>query len=184
MPVRFSSAPPPQIEGNDPLRVYLDQQFRNVANSQEEEILEGFSILLDVADNVVANTVIETPILNFANSASTAVIAVDPVLGTITLPGQAGFVLINSWVLVNQVTANRDFTVQLVVEINGTWSIIGTGYIPQQGADVSVAMSASVIRVVAADTVFRWGLLLDNQASAEFQIINSSFEIEYLTARG
>ncbi len=186
MAVRFTPAPPPQIENNNPLRVYLDQQFRNVANSQPEELLEGLAVLSGSADNVIANNVTETAIVNYARSFSTAIIEADPVLGTMTLPNQPGIVSLTVWTSLNQVTASRDFTVQLKLEINGSWAdpILASGYLPQQGSDAHLGLSMSGAIDIAGGEVLRMGLLLDNQASAEFAISDGTFELQYLSLRG
>ena len=184
MPVRFTQSPPPQIPDNDPLRVYLDEQFRRVAHSQEEEELQGFALLYGNADDVVANDTSETPIVNYADSFAIGVIGVDPLLGTMTLPGKAGLIAISAWITLNQVTNTRNFTVQLMIEVDGIWGLLGSAYIPQNAQDVDVGISASLTRSVTGGEVVRFGLLLDGASPATFQVIASSFEIKYLTVRG
>ena len=180
---RYAPTPVPQ-DDNQPLRQWLDSEHRRIAAAQPDELLEGFALLYGTADNVVANDTTETPILNYSEDSSTALIVADPALGTITLPDAAGLVTVSNWVTLNQVTVVRNITVQLVVEVNGVWGLAGAAYIPQNAQDVDVGISAGFTRQASGGEVFRWGLLLDGGGPATFNIIASSFEVKYATARG
>lgn len=183
---RYSPSAVPSILEPPELKVYLDQEFRRVAGSQPDEELEGVALIGTTADDVVANDATETAMVNFGDSFVSGVIAADPLLGTITLPARQGIVAVTTWVSLNQVTANRDFTLQLKLEVDAVWQepILATGYLPQQGSDVHLGLSASFSRSVTGGEILRFGLLLDNEATATFQILDSSFEVQYLTVRG
>ena len=184
MPRRYAPTPVPQ-DDNQPLRAWLDDNNRRIAAAQPDELVEGFALLYGQSDPVVADDTTETPILNFTQSfASQRFLGVDPVLGTITLPDKAGLITISSWVTLNQVTVVRNITVQLMLEVNGVWGLVGAAYIPQIATDVDIGISAGFTREVAGGEVFRWGLLLDGGGPATFNIIASSFEVTYATVRG
>ncbi|GAG06984.1 unnamed protein product [marine sediment metagenome] len=182
---RYSPTPVPQ-DDNQPLRQWLDGEFRRVAGSQPDQTLEGTAILYDGAANVIANDVTETPIINYVDSYDNGILVADPVAGSITLPNKAGIVDITAWVSLNQITVTRNFTVQLVMEIDSVWAapILASGYIPQVGSSVSLGLSCSFLRNATASAVFRLGLLLDGASPAEFEHLDTTFEVSYLTVRG
>jgi hypothetical protein len=181
--MRYVPTPVPQDE-NQPLRQWLDDNNRRIEASQEPEFLEGFALLFDTADDVAATNVLPTEIVNYTDSFSAGILVADPVLGTITFPNKAGLVTFTNWITIDQVTSTRDFTVQLWIEINGVWAMAAAAYIPQNAQDVAVGMSATLTRAAAGGEVVRYGLLLDGAASATFQVIDSSFQIQYVADRG
>jgi len=178
MPVRYRPGPPPQIEDNDPLRVYLDTEFRKLDRAQADDSTGG--ALYSAADNVVANDTTETPIVNYADAFELGISA-DPVTGIITVPDD-GLLRLSTWISLEQVTATRNFTVQLVLEINGAWNsaVLSSGYLPQQGSDVRLGLSAVLSRSVSSGLTLRLGLILDGASSATFQIVDSAFQVTYV----
>ena len=185
MPRRYVPTPIPQ-DDNAPLRAWLDTNNRAIAAAQPDQQLEGFALLFEAADDVIANDVTETPILNYTDSFDNSILVTDPVAGTITLPNKAGLANVTTWVAITQVTVTRNFTVQLKLEVNGVWlpGILGSGYIPQNGTNVSLAMGASLSRSVNGSEILRLGLILDGASPATFEVTDSSFEVQYLTVRG
>jgi len=178
MTVRYRPGPPPQIEGNDPLRVYLDSEFRKIDRAQSPDI-KGAG-LNGATDNVVINDTTETPIVNYTTSYELG-IGANRVTGIITVPND-GLLRLSTWISLNQTTNSRDFTVQLVLEINGVWdsAILSSGYLPQQGSDVRLGLSAVLSRSVSSGLTLRLGLILDGTNSATFQIVNSAFQVAYV----
>ena len=147
----------------------------------------GQAILFEGADNVIANNVTETPVLNYVDGSNfDSVLEIDQALGTITLPDKSGLADLNVWFSVNQVTAARDFTIQLVVETNGVWSpiVLASAYVAQNAGDVNIAMSATLVRAIVGGDVFRLGFILDSAASAEIEVQDCTFEMRYKTLRG
>jgi len=185
MAIRYVPTPVPQ-DDNQVLRQWLDENNRRIEASQEEELLRGEGLVFGAADNVVCNDLTTTPILNYAESFAAGVIGADPVAGSVTLPNQPGLVEILAWLSLEQVTVTRNFTIQLRLEVNGTFlpQIIASGYIPQVGTSVRLGLSAIITRSVVGSEVFRLGLILDGASPATFAIDDSSFEVSYLTARG
>lgn len=187
MATRYTPGPVADIPDNRPLQAWLDQEFRKVAAAQPDEEVVGQAILFGGAANVIANNITETPIINYVDGSDLeSVMEVDPILGTITLPDKAGFLDFNAWFSVNQVTAARDFTIQLVVETNGVWSpiVLASAYVAQNAGDVNIAMSVSVVRLVAGGEVFRLGFILDSTATATLAVQGCTFEMQYNTLRG
>ena len=185
MPVFYTPTPVPAIPDNRPLQVYLDSEFRRVAGSQEEQLVEGVAILYSgTVNDVGANDTTEAAIDSYNESFTNDIIAVDQVAGSFTLPNAEGLVELNTWISMTQVTVTRNFTVQLMIEVNGLWFFLTSGYIPQNGVSVNLGLSASFIREVAGNEVIRFGLLLDGASPAVFAIPDCSFELRYITVRG
>ena len=184
MAIRYTPTPVPQ-DDNQPLRQWLDDNNRRIVAAQPRQEIDAFALLFEGAADVVANDVSETAIVNYNDStALESVLAVDAALGTITFPNKGGLAKVTSWVTLNQVTVSRNLTVQLRLEVNGAWELMGSAYIPQIATDVDIGITANLTREVAGGEVLRWGLLLDGAALATFNIVNCSFEVQYLTVRG
>ena len=186
MAARYTPTPVPE-DDNKPLQVYLDSEFRRVAASQGDEITEGFAVLFNATSDVVANDTTETPLVGYTDSFNTAIMDIDPVTGTITLPANPGLVEVTCWASLSQITATRNFTVQLVIEVAGVWQapILSSGYIPQNGVSVKLGLSASFIRdAPTGGSTLRLGLLLDGASPATFAVDDSTFQVRYVTLRG
>ncbi len=185
MALRFTPSPVPQ-DDNAPLRVYLDQEFRRVAGSQEDEDLQGLALLSGPADQIFPTSGGVQIISGYAESAVLPpnAMAADPLLGTITLPDRDGIVEVQAWVHIDQTTGAKDFNVWLMLGVGAAWTLIDVGYIPQQSNDLQLVLGASFTRLADAGTVLSLGLQLEGQGSATFNVTNTSFYVRYLTVRG
>jgi len=181
---RYVPAAVPRETEPPELRAFLDREFRKVAQAQPDA--RAGAILRGATSDVVANDTTETGIIGFAEQSSIGKIAANAVAGTISLPPGNGVARLICWVSLAQLTATRNFTVQLLLSINSAWQapILSSGYIPQNGVSVRLGLSASFIRPVTGGEVLQLGLLLDGATPATFAIDNSTFEIEYLDTRG
>ena len=157
---------------------FTGTKWRQFAGIDELGILGG------AADDV---TVLDPPdfvtVINFAASVESENLTVDPVSGIISLPAVSGVVRVHFWMVFNQITALKDFSILAFIAESGVsipGNLLAAGYIPQQSSDVSLVLSASCSRPVNGSEVFSVQLQLDNAATADFQILNSSFEVEYL----
>ena len=184
MPIRYTPTPVPQ-DDNQPLRQWLDSEHRRIAASQEEEQLRGTALLYFGADTLAYNNATTTVITNYDEfSDLNSGMQLDPVAGTITMPNRAGLIRLDAWIVIQQTTAVKDFNFNLEQVVDGVSQTIGTAYIPIQSSNLKVAMSAGYVRSVTGGEVYALGGILDGTASATFDILGITFEIEYLTVRG
>lgn len=150
-------------------------RWRIAAGVREAGILGG------PANSVIVTDVGFADIDGYANSAGSEFMGVDPVAGTITLPDFEGWIRATFYLRINQVGADKDFSVLAHAEVNGTplapW---GSGYIPQQSSDIDLFISGAFSRPVAGNEVIKLVVQADGNPTATFQVVGTTFEIEYI----
>lgn len=171
----FPSVPGAFSPGGGPGLYWFDSQvWRVFAGLSELGLLAG------TADQVLATSTPQV-ITNYSAWAASDNVTVDPVAGTILLPNVSGWLKTSVWFVVNQVTAIKDFTIDLNLGVDSVvQDLIASAYVPQQSADVDLVLSAALTRPVAGGELI--DMRLSSTKNATIDILNSSVEVTYLVA--
>lgn len=189
-PARFLPTPPPQ---NIPveLQEWLREEMERIAlamNSSfniidDDALINNFGLLDGALPSIsIPDTPDFVPAINYPDSLAQGEFTVDPVAGTITIPNIAGWLEITLFFSMKQIDNEKDFTVVVHLEIDGTPISFssGSGYIPSQERDLELTISTVKTRPTIGGETFRLVFQVLDENNVNFDIKDSTFKIKYI----